>query len=138
MNRSVPPSWLKVPLKRRSTAASLVLTMPVKVFGARGLVLVEVEVSDLKLGWSKVSGWGISSMFDDGADVARINTVGTAPEGKRYRLARCSELVVFQGGRAEGERVDSKETLLNLNRKGEGELQLCRDWSGAGENMHEM
>lgn len=41
--------------------------MPVKVFGVSGLGLVDVELSDLKSGWSKVSGWGTSAIVDDTA-----------------------------------------------------------------------
>ena len=46
-------------------AASLVLTMPVNVSGVRGLGLVDAEVSDLKLGWSKGKGWGKSAILVD-------------------------------------------------------------------------
>ncbi len=40
------------------------LTMPVKVFGVRGLGLMDVELSGLKVG-SKMLGWGTSAIVDD-------------------------------------------------------------------------
>ena len=62
----MPPTLLKVPLKRCSTAASLVLTIPVKVFEVRGLSLV-VGLSDLKSGWRRVECWGKSAILEDAA-----------------------------------------------------------------------